>query len=52
VPAVVSLFGRWNWWLPEWLARALFVEPSPLRPVRTVPPDVLPEPDTTPVGIT
>ena len=32
VPALVSLFGRWNWWLPGWLARALFVEPSPLRP--------------------
>jgi RND superfamily putative drug exporter len=32
VPALVSLFGRWNWWLPTWLARALFVEPSPLAP--------------------
>ena len=32
VPALVSLFGRWNWWLPSWLARVLFVEPSPLRP--------------------
>ena len=21
VPAAVSLFGRWNWWLPGWLAR-------------------------------
>jgi len=31
VPALVSLFGRWNWWLPTWLARALFVPPSPLR---------------------
>ena len=30
VPAVVSLFGRWNWWLPGWLARLLRVEPSPL----------------------
>jgi RND superfamily putative drug exporter len=30
VPALVSLFGRWNWWLPEWLARLLRVEPSPL----------------------
>ena len=33
VPALVSLFGRWNWWLPDWLARALFVEPSPLAPI-------------------
>jgi RND superfamily putative drug exporter len=29
VPAVVSLFGRWNWWLPHPAARLLRVEPSP-----------------------
>ncbi len=28
VPAVVSLFGRWNWWLPDRPARLLRVEPS------------------------
>ena len=28
VPAVVSLFGRWNWWLPARPARWLRVEPS------------------------
>ena len=28
-PAVVALFGRWNWWLPTWAARLLRVEPSP-----------------------
>jgi RND superfamily putative drug exporter len=28
VPAVVSLFGRWNWWLPHRPARLLRVEPS------------------------
>jgi RND superfamily putative drug exporter len=28
VPAVVSLFGRWNWWLPTRPARLLRVEPS------------------------
>ena len=28
VPAAVSLFGRWNWWLPRWPARVLRVEPS------------------------
>lgn len=28
VPAVVSLFGRWNWWLPHWPARLLRVKPS------------------------
>ncbi len=28
VPAAVSLFGRWNWWLPERPARLLRVRPS------------------------
>jgi len=28
VPAVVSLFGRWNWWLPERPAKWLRVDPS------------------------
>jgi RND superfamily putative drug exporter len=28
VPAVVSLLGRWNWWLPTRPARLLRVEPS------------------------
>jgi RND superfamily putative drug exporter len=32
VPSLVSLFGRWNWWLPAGVARVLRVEPSPLRP--------------------
>ena len=32
VPALVSVLGRWNWWLPDWLAKLLFVEPSPLAP--------------------
>jgi RND superfamily putative drug exporter len=31
VPALVSLFGKWNWWLPGWLAKVLLVEPSPLH---------------------
>ncbi len=37
VPALVSLFGRWNWWLPTGMARLLRVEPSPLptSPTRT-----------------
>ncbi len=30
VPALVSLFGKWNWWLPAGLARVLRVAPSPL----------------------
>jgi putative drug exporter of the RND superfamily len=29
VPAVVSLFGNWNWWLPQMPARLLRVAPSP-----------------------
>ena len=32
VPALVSVLGRWNWWLPAPLARVLRVEPSPLAP--------------------
>jgi RND superfamily putative drug exporter len=36
VPAMVSLFGRYNWWLPDWMAKVLRVDPSPLPP-RLVP---------------
>jgi RND superfamily putative drug exporter len=32
VPALVSVLGRWNWWLPAGPARLLRVEPSPLAP--------------------
>jgi RND superfamily putative drug exporter len=42
-PAVVALFGRWNWWLPTWAARILRVEPSSARVLVT--PD--PAPATT-----
>lgn len=31
VPSAMTLFGRWNWWLPPGIARLLRVEPSPLR---------------------
>jgi uncharacterized membrane protein YdfJ with MMPL/SSD domain len=31
VPALMRLFGRWNWWLPARVARVLRVAPSPLR---------------------
>jgi len=38
VPALVSLLGEWNWWLPAWLAKPLRVEPSPrVRENVTVP---------------
>jgi putative drug exporter of the RND superfamily len=29
VPALVSFFGPWNWWLPVGVARVLRVRPSP-----------------------
>ena len=32
VPALVSLFGRWNWWLPSGVARVLRVRSSPPGP--------------------
>ncbi|HEV7529089.1 MAG TPA: MMPL family transporter [Solirubrobacteraceae bacterium] len=38
VPAVISLFGRWNWWLPKLPARLLRVEPS--LPPRSQPGEV------------
>ena len=50
VPALVSLFGRWNWWLPGGVAKVLRVEPSPLPPKAprgTLPPT--PEPVLEPV---
>ena len=31
-PAAVAILGRWNWWLPDWAARILRVDPSPLEP--------------------
>jgi putative drug exporter of the RND superfamily len=41
-PAAVALFGRWNWWLPDWAARILRVEPSRVQPEST--PDPAPQP--------
>ena len=32
VPSLMALFGRWNWWLPERMARVMRVRPSPLEP--------------------
>jgi RND superfamily putative drug exporter len=32
VPSAMKLFGRYNWWLPEGLARIVRVKPSPLAP--------------------
>ena len=28
VPSLMAVFGRWNWWLPPWVARLLRVAPS------------------------
>jgi RND superfamily putative drug exporter len=28
VPALMRLFGKWNWWMPTWAAKALFVRPT------------------------
>ncbi|HVU74762.1 MAG TPA: MMPL family transporter [Mycobacteriales bacterium] len=27
VPALVSMFGSWNWWMPDWFAKVLRIEP-------------------------
>jgi RND superfamily putative drug exporter len=52
VPALVSTFGRWNWWLPDWLARVLFVEPSPLPPAGDAGGDGTgSRPETQPAGV-
>jgi putative drug exporter of the RND superfamily len=37
VPALVSLFGRWNWWLPRVPARLIRVAPSEPTPERRRP---------------
>jgi RND superfamily putative drug exporter len=37
VPALVALFGRWNWWLPEPLGRLLRVAPTPTPTPAVVP---------------
>jgi RND superfamily putative drug exporter len=30
VPALVSMFGKWNWWMPDRLARILRIPPLPV----------------------
>jgi RND superfamily putative drug exporter len=44
VPALVSVLGRWNWWLPAGVARVLRVEPSPLAPKQSALPAMPPTP--------
>jgi RND superfamily putative drug exporter len=43
VPSLVSLFGKWNWYLPDWVARLLRVQESHPHAER---PD--PEPESQP----
>jgi putative drug exporter of the RND superfamily len=39
VPALVALFGKWNWWLPGWVARALLIKtPSAIGGRMALPP--------------
>ncbi len=55
VPALVSVLGRWNWWLPAGVARVLRVEPSPLAPkvplLPAAPPAPPPAPERVPAGV-
>jgi RND superfamily putative drug exporter len=44
VPATMTMLGRWNWWMPSWLDRAL---PT----VRAEVSDLDDEPTRTPVGV-
>ena len=37
VPALVGVLGKWNWYLPGWLAKALFVRTPPSIEPATVP---------------
>jgi RND superfamily putative drug exporter len=31
VPALMAVLGKWNWWLPDWMARVLRVRPTLAR---------------------
>ena len=31
LPALVALFGRWNWWMPAWAERVLLLPPAASR---------------------
>jgi putative drug exporter of the RND superfamily len=41
VPSLVSLFGRWNWWLPSWAAKPLRVQPHAAIPEPRREPDLV-----------
>jgi putative drug exporter of the RND superfamily len=44
VPALVSMFGDWNWWMPGWLGRVLRVKPLARVSVPAQPPETDPVP--------
>lgn len=48
VPSLVSLFGSWNWYLPDWVARVLRIPPSQ---VHSEDPTEEPEPEPEPVRV-
>src|SRR5205807_8456676 len=48
VPALVSLFGTANWWMPSWMARALRVHPRPALPPVPAARPAPPAPDRVP----
>ncbi|MET8875628.1 MMPL family transporter [Nocardia sp. NPDC004604] len=39
VPALVVLFGKWNWYLPDWCRRVLLIPPAPVRSVNLAAPE-------------
>jgi hypothetical protein len=45
VPALISLLGDWNWWLPNWMASALRI---PAPPNGRMTPDAQPGSAATP----
>jgi RND superfamily putative drug exporter len=47
VPSLVSLFGKWNWYLPDWVATLLRVAPSHPHGERPEP-EPEPEPELVP----
>jgi RND superfamily putative drug exporter len=46
VPALVTLFGKWNWYLPDWMARVLRVQES--HPHAELPGQRTPEAESAP----
>jgi len=45
VPSLMALLGRYNWWLPDGVARVFRVKPSPLHPTAAPAPALSPSGD-------